>query len=544
MAPSVTVEVSDFGPIASGTVELRPLSIFVGPSNSGKTYLAKLLYALSETLGGFPRCPRTRSFRGLSSADRNSGGSTDGEWRALANKLTTSASSIRFDDLPERIRTRARAALPSLVTDKDGLPLELRRCFDIDRVSEVVRSQTDVANNARISVSARDGEKPLWWFELGIPDETTMLQDTPQAVTRKQGFNGSNTALKFHGQLEDPDLMVPNIGTVEGDRFSSIRNCTPTASEEEDCNDISKAIEHILLYNSAGGRAHYLPATRSGIMQSYRIIASSLLLRTTRVGGERFPELPTFSGIVADFMEKLIWNNGQDKNHNPRSWQNHYSRDWLQKSKDIERGIVAGIAAELELKLLDGRIQTRDEADNICPDFVYVPNQSNLRLPISQSSSMVSELAPIILFLREIVASGDMLIIEEPEAHLHPVDQIQMALALAKLARTGVRVVVTTHSNWMLNQIGNLIRQGEVESVLGSEGTSGFEAGSLSVRDVGVWLFQKIGSTNGPTIKEVPYDRVDGIYPTEFARVDEELYNRSADLQNVLEHGEKGETII
>ena len=34
---------------------------------------------------------------------------------------------------------------------------------------------------------------------------------------------------------------------------------------------------------------YYLPAARSGIMQSHRIIASSLVKRTTRVGLERFP---------------------------------------------------------------------------------------------------------------------------------------------------------------------------------------------------------------------------------------------------------------
>ena len=36
----------NFGPIATADVELRPLTVFVGPSASGKSYLAKLLYAL------------------------------------------------------------------------------------------------------------------------------------------------------------------------------------------------------------------------------------------------------------------------------------------------------------------------------------------------------------------------------------------------------------------------------------------------------------------------------------------------------------------
>ena len=55
---------------------------------------------------------------------------------------------------------------------------------------------------------------------------------------------------------------------------------------------------------------------------------------------------------------------------------------------------------------------------------------------------MVSELAPVVLFLRGAIDHGDMLIIEEPEAHLHPAAQTQMAVALARMVRAGVRVVV------------------------------------------------------------------------------------------------------
>lgn len=45
---SVELEVSDFGPIVNAKVELRPLTVFVGPSNTGKSYLAMLVYALHQ----------------------------------------------------------------------------------------------------------------------------------------------------------------------------------------------------------------------------------------------------------------------------------------------------------------------------------------------------------------------------------------------------------------------------------------------------------------------------------------------------------------
>jgi len=46
------LEVADFGPIAEATVELRPLTVFIGPSNTGKSWLAMLIYALHRFMGG------------------------------------------------------------------------------------------------------------------------------------------------------------------------------------------------------------------------------------------------------------------------------------------------------------------------------------------------------------------------------------------------------------------------------------------------------------------------------------------------------------
>ena len=57
MSPAPTykpleIEVTDFGPIAKAKLDLRPLTVFVGPSNTGKSYLATLIYALHRFFGG------------------------------------------------------------------------------------------------------------------------------------------------------------------------------------------------------------------------------------------------------------------------------------------------------------------------------------------------------------------------------------------------------------------------------------------------------------------------------------------------------------
>ena len=52
-----------------------------------------------------------------------------------------------------------------------------------------------------------------------------------------------------------------------------------------------------------------------------------------------------------------------------------------------------------------------------------------------------------------LAAEGGTLIVENPEAHLHPAGQSSMGGFLARVAATGTQVVVETHSDHVLNGI-------------------------------------------------------------------------------------------
>ena len=112
-----------------------------------------------------------------------------------------------------------------------------------------------------------------------------------------------------------------------------------------------------------------------------------------------------------------------------------------------------------------------------------------------------------------------------------------MAITLARLVRSGVRVVVTTHSDWLLQEIANLMREGEMEgSPDTSKGASAEDAPPawLSPREVGIWLFSRDREEVGSRVEEIPFDRVEGVQPRDYEEVAEALYNRSAELQNRL----------
>ena len=99
------------------------------------------------------------------------------------------------------------------------------------------------------------------------------------------------------------------------------------------------------------------------------------------------------------------------------------------------------------------------------------------------------------------------------------------------MVRAGVRVLITTHSNWLLQQIGNLIREGELQKL--GESTSE-SADWLKKEEVGAWQFYK----NQP-VAELPFDLIEGIEPEDHLDIAEDLYNRAAGLHNRIEQAKE-----
>ena len=61
----IELEVKDFGPIIEAKIDLRPLTVFVGPSNIGKPCLATLIYALHRCFSGVGGTDYRRSSQGV-----------------------------------------------------------------------------------------------------------------------------------------------------------------------------------------------------------------------------------------------------------------------------------------------------------------------------------------------------------------------------------------------------------------------------------------------------------------------------------------------
>ncbi len=91
-------------------------------------------------------------------------------------------------------------------------------------------------------------------------------------------------------------------------------------------------------------------------------------------------------------------------------------------------------------------------------DTIYFrPARRRLRLTMDESSSAARSLLDIGFFLRHVAAPGQILMVDEPELNLHPENQRRMARLLARLVNVGIKVFVTTHSDYIIRELNTLI---------------------------------------------------------------------------------------
>ena len=89
--------------------------------------------------------------------------------------------------------------------------------------------------------------------------------------------------------------------------------------------------------------------------------------------------------------------------------------------------------------------------------FYYVPKGTRRRLTMLESSSAVRSLLDLGFYLRCVAQKGDLLIVDEPELNLHPANQRRIAKLFARLVNVGVKVFITTHSDYILKELNTLI---------------------------------------------------------------------------------------
>lgn len=201
---------------------------------------------------------------------------------------------------------------------------------------------------------------------------------------------------------------------------------------------ISKGLVSII-FTCLSKDSFLLPAERAGLNLFFKELSSTrnILLQHAQKDKVNLGELlkdivnSSYADPVQDYIQYL----------------NKIGRTQRQKS------IYREYAHVIQKNVLKGKYEV-DGQSNV----FFLPYRSSKRkLPLHFSSSTVKTLFGLIFYLEHLAEEGDCLMIDEPELNLHPDNQRQLARVLAQLVNAGLKVIVSTHSDYFVRELNNLI---------------------------------------------------------------------------------------
>ena len=384
------------------------------------------------------------------------------------------------------------------------------------------------------SESYRQCEKWLGSFLQEGEDEKTLLPEDEEVFVRWFGdvlnqrrktlcdeLFGENAVRLRELRIADfvrerPLSLRWNRDAAEGSRYSSGKHYVrfPLPSSPPPRAEVYRMIQYLTwklimddlsapLYpprspvkTVPSGEILYLPAARTGFIILRKIVASAALSSEAKGVQLLLP--------VRYFLQRLLTLSFKEKNR------------------------FSAFADILERRILRGHIHP-DGAP--LPEYRYSPQgQDNEALPLWRTSSLVTELAPLLVFLR-----GDddfrSLIIEEPEAHLHLEMQRELARLLVRLVNSGLPVWITTHGDSFFQQVSNLVKASAMDDAALSRLDLEPEE-NIQPERVSAWHFQRVSASSGRDRTEISplHTDHDGIAATAFNAAIAELTRQTLDL--------------
>lgn len=339
---------------------------------------------------------------------------------------------------------------------RDTFSDELRRCVT-DRLSDLPRRGRSGNGAApRISIGSTDASGREWTAVFRIEGDRLTIE-------RDHSRHRAPTFTRLAEALNSGRIMRPN------NMLQAFRGQMPR-------------------------RATYLPAARSGFMQMQQTLAALLL---GALGAGYFDQLSVnkLAGTAVDFLQLLAR---------------------LDPSSESDLG--SDLAEALEKDLLNGRVLLSALESSRVTEFV--PAGIDERWSMRSVATSVAELAPLVLYLRYQLSSSDLLFLDEPEAHLHPRNQVLLARTLLDLSTRTSGLVVGTHSEFFATGVSNAILE---------------RAKTKPETPSRVRVYELVDAPSncaarGYDVKEVRFDPREGFEITQFTSVADEAMDYADEL--------------
>lgn len=139
------------------------------------------------------------------------------------------------------------------------------------------------------------------------------------------------------------------------------------------------------------------------------------------------------------------------------AWPVEDNVDFVRQLEDLDKN--TGSLASQHPELLEGFDDLIGGTYRVVKQQLVFQSRGNgkQRFTMQEASSSLRALLDVGFYLRCVAAAGDLFMIDEPELNLHPKNQRAFARLVAQLVNAGVKVFITTHSDYLVKEINTLI---------------------------------------------------------------------------------------
>jgi predicted ATPase len=255
------------------------------------------------------------------------------------------------------------------------------------------------------------------------------------SYTQKSDLQNILQQIKYYYELRSEPLKVQMLEKAEESfkySISKFKFREFLCLQCECPTRIGRSIRFKTLYNNAGS-----------ITRLYNLILEVIHLPGLRNKPQRsYPRsgIEKFSGVFDDYFASIIYHWFIDKDERIQKLSQYLHNLGLtsvlqaSRSNDIEIELQVGLSA----------------------------NDPDVLINIADVGFGVSQVLPVLVALL-IAKPGQLVYLEQPELHLHPRAQANLAQPLIDAANRGVKVVVETHSDLLLTRIKTLVAEEAID---------------------------------------------------------------------------------
>lgn len=403
------------------TIDLKPLTIFIGPNGSGKTWLA---YAIAGILGSYG-------------------------WHRYLNAYVSGRTPKKYRKLDEVAKQIAEGGegtldIVSFVEEYAEKYIRDIALFAKSWMQRYLSTERIKFNELFLDVDIAGLKEKLLRYIQDIPMQDNLGKNDASAPLRALKEAGERKLFFYPGQ--------------------NIEERLPARAVKEFVAGL--IFREILRFFYAD--IYIFPTERASIINNQFLpIPSSIIGKATKSVNEDvslsmeevenlLPKIRPQSVPIGSLVNMImrLYESGSATRRTEQALEQPAIEQFMQFANLLQNDILEG---GLDFSTPDPGTQR---------EILFKPAKgvNDETIEVSISSSMVKELSSLVLYLRYIAKQGELLVIDEPEMNLHPKAQAQIIEFLAMLVNAGLHVLLTTHSPYVIDHLVNLMEASKLEN--------------------------------------------------------------------------------